>query len=202
MTIKEKLKAEEGNYSSIVMYGDRSDWIHVYERSAYAFTKLIRKYKVAVQIPKNGGMSYCHIGFPKTALDTILRQFNSTKDCPDEKTTVWVIRIDSDTFTEQEFQTWKRVETIEQARQQGSKEPAKGSEAPDPAPRQQNGGTEEPSPEETESPVAASLPEEAEKAMEIIDEIRALDLSQLSPWMALNYLVETKKRISGWKQTT
>ena len=200
MSIQEKLKAEEGNYSSIVIYGDGSNFVHAYERSAYAFTKMIKSYEVKVQIPKNGGISYCHIGFPVATMEKLIKQYNFSSDCPDEKTKVWVMKTEEDYFSEEEFLTWKRVSTIEQARKNGEKTgiigPVGGTASasvaasePEKSNRQQTAG-------------GSVLPEEARLAVELVHEIHNLELTDYTPWMAMEYLVKIKKRIAQWKTRT
>lgn len=196
MNIQEKLKAEEGNYSSIVLYGDGSNWIHAYERSAYAFTKMIKKYEVQVQIPKNGGMTYCHIGFPVSALKNILKQYKYSKDCPDEKTKIWIIRTEEDYFSENEFQTWKRVSTIEQTKKAGEKDKDSSVAPADDAGKQSGPSVSNGEMASVEAPV---LPEEARQALELVHEIHNLELTEYTPWMAMSYLVNIKKRIAQWK---
>ena len=116
------------------------------------------------------------------------------------KKNITLFQTEEDYFSEDEFLTWKRVSTIEQARKNGEKTgiigPVGGAASasvaagePENSNRQQTAGD-------------SVLPEEARLAVELVHEIHNLELTDYTPWMAMEYLVKIKKRIAQWKTRT
>ncbi len=208
MSIKEKLKAEEGNVSSIVLYGDGSGWIHAYERSAYSFVRLVRKYKVQIKSSKERNDVYYQIGFRKDALKDCLKGFKYSEDHPDEKTRVYVIKTPKDDFSEEEYQSWRNVVMVESIREKGSKKSETAPAVPEcPAVSPAASDSLDSSKASQVAPLKedgllAGGSDEAAFNKSIVEELDGIELSHYSPWMALQYLNDLKDRISKWKTIT
>ena len=126
MDIIEKLKAEEGNLSTITIYEDKGIFAHAYERSAFALTLDVKTFEPNVAHNGTLKMKYISVGIPKASLKQYLAKYKYSTDKPEEDLTVYVVRLDKPLFTEEEFQKWKELVIVnkfdENVRKQGKKE--------------------------------------------------------------------------------
>lgn len=206
MDINSKLKAEEGNYSSIVIYGDGSKFVRMYERSAFAFLKVFNRKLMPVFVERKDGKAYLYTGFLAESLKAFTNGCKLSTDKPDDKTTVHVIRTSDDTFSEEEYQTWWRVSKVEWMKAQAAKGKAKGGGSADSSAAASGDTSAIAQSIPAETPAAApSEPDQHSLTMAsfneaVINDIMGLHLAEFTPMAALNYLNQLQQRINDGRQ--
>lgn len=214
MDIITKLKAEEGNRSTITLYEDRGLFAHAYERSAFALTLDVKTFDPNVFNNSKLKMKYIQVGIPKANLRHYLAKYKFSTDKPEPDVTVYVVRLDKPLFTEEEFQKWKESVIVnkfdEKARKQGRKEnpyiidcknigKSDGNQsAINPS---SPASTEDPAPSTVVAPVAISSGmDNADKERlafleGVVSDILAIQVQDFSPMKALNYLSDLQNKI-------
>lgn len=113
MNIEEVIKTELENINKIYLYKEGFFW-RAYERSAYRFTKYIRKFQMLKKYIKKVKMDVCYIGFPENMLRVILNaeQVKNSTFLKIKEETKWRICIEiidaSKIEPSQEFETYKQ----------------------------------------------------------------------------------------------
>ena len=214
MDIIEKLKAEEGNLSTITIYEDRGIFAHAFERSAFALTLDVKTFEPNVAHNGTLKMKYISVGIPKANLKQYLAKYKYSTDKPEQDVTVYVVRLEKPLFTEEEFQKWKESVIVhkfdEKVRKQGKKENPYIIDCKNIGKSDDGQTAETPSsPVSTETP--APCPEAAPVAIAsgldsanrerlaflegVASDILAIQVQDFSPMKALNYLSDLQNKI-------
>ena len=213
MDIIEKLKAEEGNLSTITIYEDKGIFAHAYERSAFALTLDVKTFEPNVAHNGTLKMKYISVGIPKASLKQYLAKYKYSTDKTEEDLTVYVVRLDKPLFTEEEFQKWKELVIVnkfdENARKQGKKENPYIIDCKNIGKSDDSQTAVTPSSVSTEAP--ALRPEVAPVTEEsgldsadrerlaflegVASDILAIQVQDFSPMKALNYLSDLQNKI-------
>lgn len=213
MDIIEKLKAEEGNLSTITIYEDKGIFAHAYERSAFALTLDVKTFEPNVAHNGTLKMKYISVGIPKASLKQYLAKYKYSTDKPEEDLTVYVVRLDKPLFTEEEFQKWKDLVIVnkfdENVRKQGKKENPYIIDCKNIGKSDDSQTAVTPSSVSTEapalSPEVAPVTEESELDSAdrerlaflegVASDILAIQVQDFSPMKALNYLSDLQNKI-------
>ena len=213
MDIIEKLKAEEGNLSTITIYEDKGIFAHAYERSAFALTLDVKTFEPNVAHNGKLKMKYVSVGIPKASLKQYLAKYKYSTDKPEEDLTVYVVRLDKPLFTEEEFQKWKELVIVnkfdENVRKQGKKENPYIIDCKNIGKSDDSQTAVTPSSVSTEapalSPEVAPVTEESELDSAdrerlaflegVASDILAIQVQDFSPMKALNYLSDLQNKI-------
>ena len=214
MGIIEKLKAEEGNLSTITLYEGKGIFVSAFERSAFALTLDVKTFEPNVFHNGQLKMKYISIGIPKKNIKQYLAKYKYTTDEPEPDLKVYVVRLDKPLFTEEEFQKWKESVIVnkfdEKVRKQGKKENpyiidckniGKSDDSQTAVTPSSSVSTEAP----VQSPEVASVTEEsgldsADKERlafleGVASDILAIQVQDFSPMKALNYLSDLQNKI-------
>ena len=213
MDIIEKLKAEEGNLSTITIYEDKGIFAHAYERSAFALTLDVKTFEPNVAHNGTLKMKYISVGIPKASLKQYLAKYKYSTDKPEEDLTVYVVRLDKPLFTEEEFQKWKELVIVnkfdENARKQGKKENPYIIDCKNIGKSDDSQTAVIPSSVSTEAPALSPevAPVTEESGLDSADrerlaflegvasDILAIQVQDFSPMKALNYLSDLQNKI-------
>ena len=104
MTLKERVRREEGNHDSMIVYADGGLFYNLYERSAYAFCTRIKSFKVNVKTIQGLDAPFVSIGVPVNRKEEYLPDLAADPD--DEK--CFRIRL-KDPVDEESFIKWKNL---------------------------------------------------------------------------------------------
>ena len=213
MGIIEKLKAEEGNLSTITIYEDKGIFAHAYERSAFALTLDVKTFEPNVAHNGKLKMKYISVGIPKASLKQYLAKYKYSTDKPEEDLTVYVVRLDKPLFTEEEFQKWKELVIVnkfdENVRKQGKKENPYIIDCKNIGKSDDSQTAVTPSSVSTEAPALSPEvpPVTEESGLDSADkerlaflegvasDILAIQVQDFSPMKALNYLSDLQNKI-------
>ena len=213
MGIIEKLKAEEGNLSTITIYEDKGIFAHAYERSAFALTLDVKTFEPNVAHNGTLKMKYISIGIPKKNIKQYLAKYKYSTDEPEPDLTVYVVRLDKPLFTEEEFQKWKELVIVnkfdENARKQGKKENPYIIDCKNIGKSDDSQTAVTPSSVSTEAPALSPevAPVTEESGLDSADrerlaflegvasDILAIQVQDFSPMKALNYLSDLQNKI-------
>lgn len=213
MDIIEKLKAEEGNLSTITIYEDKGIFAHAYERSAFALTLDVKTFEPNVAHNGKLKMKYISVGIPKASLKQYLAKYKYSTDKPEEYLTVYVVRLDKPLFTEEEFQKWKDLVIVnkfdENVRKQGKKENPYIIDCKNIGKSDDSQTAVTPSSVSTEAPALSpevapvtegsgldSADRERLAFLEgVASDILAIQVQDFSPMKALNYLSDLQNKI-------
>lgn len=180
MTIVDKLKAEEDNYLTITVYGNRSIFAYAYERSAYAFVKAVRGFKAKTLHNGDLNFNYITIGIPADKVEKYLRGKYPVKvDHPEDGMTIFVAQLPEHLFSEEEFQQWKSKVMQENKKKKIS--------TPAVRPNDQTLSDSVP-----EAPANLPIPLTLNT---IIQDVLEQQLNEYTPMMAFNYLSQLQKRL-------
>lgn len=213
MDIIEKLKAEEGNLSTITIYEDKGIFAHAYERSAFALTLDVKTFEPNVAHNGTLKMKYISVGIPKASLKQYLAKYKYSTDKPEEDLTVYVVRLDKPLFTEEEFQKWKDLVIVnkfdENVRKQGKKgnpyiidcknigksDDSQTAVTPSSVSTEAPALSPEVSPVTEESGLDSADKERLAFLEGVASEILAIQVQDFSPMKALNYLSDLQNKI-------
>lgn len=213
MDIIEKLKAEEGNLSTITIYEDKGIFAHAYERSAFALTLDVKTFEPNVAHNGTLKMKYISVGIPKASLKQYLAKYKYSTDKTEEDLTVYVVRLDKPLFTEEEFQKWKELVIVnkfdENVRKQGKKENPYIIDCKNIGKSDDSQTAVIPSSVSTEAPALSPevAPVTEESGLDSADrerlaflegvasDILAIQVQDFSPMKALNYLSDLQNKI-------
>lgn len=213
MDIIEKLKAEEGNLSTITIYEDKGIFAHAYERSAFALTLDVKTFEPNVAHNGTLKMKYISVGIPKASLKQYLAKYKYSTDKPEEDLTVYVVRLDKPLFTEEEFQKWKDLVIVnkfdENVRKHGKKENPYIIDCKNIGKSDDSQTAVIPSSVSTEAPALSPevAPVTEESGLDSADrerlaflegvasDILAIQVQDFSPMKALNYLSDLQNKI-------
>lgn len=222
-TIIDKLKAEEGNLLTVKVYGNRGVFANAYERSAYAAWRHL-KFKPNVHRNRDAGTEYISIGIPNGKAEELLRKhFGEVEvQTAGDGTSTYTATLPLPLFTEEDFLQWKKGVIADAAKDSaggGRKETdgKKGAQATAAAgetvtetpaspaapateglPARQAAGDSRLTPE-TIAEQATKMAIRAEKRLAlyepVVRDILGLQLSEITPMQALNYLNDIQQRI-------
>lgn len=213
MDIIEKLKAEEGNLSTITIYEDKGIFAHAYERSAFALTLDVKTFEPNVAHNGTLKMKYISVGIPKASLKQYLAKYKYSTDKTEEDLTVYVVRLDKPLFTEEEFQKWKELVIVnkfdENVRKHGKKENPYIIDCKNIGKSDDSQTAVTPSSVSTEAPALSpevapvtegsgldSADRERLAFLEgVASDILAIQVQDFSPMKALNYLSDLQNKI-------
>ena len=213
MDIIEKLKAEEGNLSTITIYEDKGIFAHAYERSAFALTLDVKTFEPNVAHNGKLKMKYVSVGIPKASLKQYLAKYKYSTDKPEEDLMVYVVRLDKPLFTEEEVQKWKDLVIVnkfdENVRKQGKKENPYIIDCKNIGKSDDSQTAVIPSSVSTEAPALSPevAPVTEESGLDSADrerlaflegvasDILAIQVQDFSPMKALNYLSDLQNKI-------
>lgn len=213
MDIIEKLKAEEGNLSTITIYEDKGIFAHAYERSAFALTLDVKTFEPNVAHNGKLKMKYISVGIPKASLKQYLAKYKYSTDKTEEDLTVYVVRLDKPLFTEEEFLKWKELVIVnkfdENVRKHGKKENPYIIDCKNIGKSDDSQTAVTPSSVSTEAPALSPevAPVTEESGLDSADrerlaflegvasDILAIQVQDFSPMKALNYLSDLQNKI-------
>ena len=213
MDIIEKLKAEEGNLSTITLYESKGIFVSAFERSAFALTLDVKTFEPNVAHNGTLKMKYISVGIPKASLKQYLAKYKYSTDKPEEDLTVYVVRLDKPLFTEEEFQKWKDLVIVnkfdENVRKQGKKENPYIIDCKNIGKSDDSQTAVTPSSVSTEAPALSPEvpPVTEESGLDSADkerlaflegvasDILAIQVQDFSPMKALNYLSDLQNKI-------
>lgn len=209
ISIKEKLKAEEENFQTITVYGDKGSFVHMYERSAMAFCKAVRPFKVRVQNNRDLGLRYVFVGIPADKIENYLKgRLEYKVDYPEEGAKIYVARLTAPIFSEEEYLQWKlsMIENYdrEKTAKSGKKQtPANKKDLPAASQHQTSLSEKQDNTPDHIAGNPENIAESADKktafSNSILEEILTLQLSEYTPMKALNYLNSLQQRIRNAK---
>lgn len=210
MTIIEKLKAEQGNLTTITLYEGKGIFVSAFERSAFALTLDVKTFEPNVFHNGQLKMKYISIGIPKKNIKQYLAKYKYSTDEPEPDLKVYVVRLEKPLFTEDEFQKWKDSVIVnkfdENARKKGKKENPYIIDCKNVGKSDGNATVVDSTPvaatptPETPASTPVYIPPVQEKPVTdcldaVIDEILSIQIQDFSPMKALNYLSELQNRI-------
>ena len=213
MGIIEKLKAEEGNLSTITLYEGKGIFVSAFERSAFALTLDVKTFEPNVFHNGQLKMKYISIGIPKKNIKQYLAKYKYSTDEPEPDLTVYVVRLDKPLFTEEEFQKWKESVIVnkfdENVRKQGKKENPYIIDCKNIGKSDDSQTAVIPSSVSTEAPALSPevAPVTEESGLDNADrerlaflegvasDILAIQVQDFSPMKALNYLSDLQNKI-------
>ena len=179
MDINEKLEKEKQNLSAVILYGDKSNFLHAYEHSAFAFVTFIRRFKPVV-VRRKDGVVYCYVGFQADRLSGYLEGKGLSVQRDEGNGTVTIQLTQG--FSDEDFQRWKNVTIVENLKEKGSI-------------KEENIPVNVTPVDTHNSQTVKTAAEEKNPENPLADEICSLQLSKMSPIKALNYLVRLQKRL-------
>jgi len=215
MTIIEKLKAEQGNFTTITLYEGKGIFVSAFERSAFALTLDVKTFDPNVFHNSQLKMKYISIGIPKKNIKQYLAKYKYSTDEPEPDLKVYVVRLEKPLFTEDEFQKWKDSVIVnkfdENARKKGKKENPYIIDCKNVGKSDGNSTVVDSTPvaatltSETPTSTPAYIPPVQEKPVTdcldaVIDEILSIQIQDFSPMMALNYLSELQNKLRDAKR--
>ena len=215
MTIIEKLKAEQGNFTTITLYEGKGIFVSAFERSAFALTLDVKTFDPNVFHNSQLKMKYISIGIPKKNIKQYLAKYKYSTDEPEPDLKVYVVRLEKPLFTEDEFQKWKDSVIVnkfdENARKKGKKENPYIIDCKNVGKSDGNATVVDSTPvaatltSETPASTPAYIPPVQEKPVTdcldaVIDEILSIQIQDFSPMMALNYLSELQNKLRDAKR--
>lgn len=217
MTIIEKLKAEQGNLTTITLYEGKGIFVNAFERSAFALTLDVKTFEPNVFHNGQLKMKYISIGIPKKNIKQYLAKYKYSTDEPEPDLKVYVVRLEKPLFTEDEFQKWKDSVIVnkfdENARKKGKKENPYIIDCKNVGKSDGNATVvDSTSVAATPTPETPALPPVIPPMTEtsslndadrermvfldgVADDIMAVQIQDFSPMKALNYLSELQNRI-------
>lgn len=215
MTIIEKLKAEQGNFTTITLYEGKGIFVSAFERSAFALTLDVKTFEPNVFHNGQLKMKYISIGIPKKNIKQYLAKYKYSTDEPEPDLKVYVVRLEKPLFTEDEFQKWKDSVIVnkfdENARKKGKKENPYIIDCKNVDKSDGNATVVDSTPvaatltSETPTSTPVYIPPVQEKPVTdcldaVIDEILSIQIQDFSPMMALNYLSELQNKLRDAKR--
>lgn len=215
MTIIEKLKAEQGNFTTITLYEGKGIFVSAFERSAFALTLDVKTFEPNVFHNGQLKMKYISIGIPKKNIKQYLAKYKYSTDEPEPDLKVYVVSLEKPLFTENEFQKWKDSVIVnkfdENARKKGKKENPYIIDCKNVGKSDGNATVVDSTPvaatltSETPTSTPVYIPPVQEKPVTdcldaVIDEILSIQIQDFSPMMALNYLSELQNKLRDAKR--
>lgn len=218
MTIIEKLKAEQGNLTTITLYEGKGIFVSAFERSAFALTLDVKTFEPNVFHNGQLKMKYISIGIPKKNIKQYLAKYKYSTDEPEPDLKVYVVRLEKPLFTEDEFQKWKDSVIVnkfdENVRKQGKKENPYIIDCKNIGKSDDSQTAVTPSSVSTEAPALSpevapvteksgldSADKERLAFLEgVASDILAIQVQDFSPMMALNYLSELQNKVRDAKR--
>ncbi len=215
MTIIEKLKAEQGNFTTITLYEGKGIFVSAFERSAFALTLDVKTFDPNVFHNGQLKMKYISIGIPKKNIKQYLAKYKYSTDEPEPDLKVYVVSLEKPLFTENEFQKWKDSVIVnkfdENARKKGKKENPYIIDCKNVGKSDGNATVVDSTPvaatltSETPTSTPVYIPPVQEKPVTdcldaVIDEILSIQIQDFSPMMALNYLSELQNKLRDAKR--
>ena len=187
MEFIERLKNEKTNITgNIVMYEDASEFIKVYERSAFMLGQTFKPMEALVYNNKEYGGPYVKVGFPKKSISSYISHPDFTYSKKEEGNLCihTLIRKQPADFPEEKFAEWKNKAIEANLQKQENRQ--KKDEV---TTRVTTQDTVEETPDNTQNTGINY------QMKVILDDIMSQQLSNYTPMQALNYLNSLQERI-------
>lgn len=170
------------------MYEDGSEFIKVYERSAFMLGQTFKPMEALIYNNKEYGGPYVKVGFPKKRISAYISHPDFTYSKKEEGNLLihTLIRKDPTDFPEEKYNEWKNKAIEANLKKQDNKQ--KKNEV-------QSSVTTQDSIQETPDDTPNNGTDYKIKA--VIDDIMSQQLSNYTPMQALNYLNSLQERIKN-----